>query len=622
MVVPMKKIFLVVQNKSQEESLKLLRKIGVVHLERKTVSSNALSKLLESKSKADTALRVLNSYSKDVKSLNPAKAANDISGISTADEVIGQVLKNLEDRKAEMEELSRLRKEQNRIEEWGNFDPDYFLYLSAQGKMDVFLYKLPRKNLEKLPADVKYIILGGDKKFVRLLVLYQEIPGRIPLPLGEYSIKEIESLITHIFDKLADIDGQLLLLSEKISIVEQEVEKLLTEIEFETARAKVYSVDDVPEESGVSWLTGFVPQEDLGLIKRGASEYGWALLAEDPGPDDFTPTKLKHNRVVKLLSPVLGFLNISPGYNEPDISSFFLLFFTIFFGMIFGDAAYGALFIVLAIFGMIKTSKKGVSTELKLLLLLGSSNFIWGVLTCSWFGLEANQIPLFLQQISLPLISNVTASRSDYDAGIVQQNLMIICFSLALIHLCIGRVISFLHLRGLGKLAAVGNIAMLIGMYGLVLSLIASNQYRQIPLLIENVYVLGAGFILVFVFSGYEGSVGKSVLDGFKNIISMILGVANVFSDIMSYIRLWAVGLAGAAIASTVVSMAGPMLGNLIFFVFGLIILVFGHGLNIVLNMLSVLVHGVRLNTLEFSGHVGLEWSGTAYKPFKENANN
>jgi len=84
----------------------------------------------------------------------------------------------------------------------------------------------------------------------------------------------------------------------------------------------------------------------------------------------------------------------------------------------------------------------------------------------------------------------------------------------------------------------------------------------------------------------------------------------------MSYIRLWAVGLAGASIASTVVGFAGPMLGNFVFFAFGVLLLVVGNGFNMVLNVLSVLVHGVRLNTLEFSSHVGLNWSGFAYKPF------
>jgi V/A-type H+-transporting ATPase subunit I len=124
------------------------------------------------------------------------------------------------------------------------------------------------------------------------------------------------------------------------------------------------------------------------------------------------------------------------------------------------------------------------------------------------------------------------------------------------------------------------------------------------------------------MFASYDGNLGRSIMESVKNIISMILGIANVFSDIMSYIRLWAVGLAGGAIASTVDSMAGPMLGHFVFFIFGVVLLVFGHGLNLILNVLSVLVHGVRLNTLEFSGHAGLAWSGFAYKPFAKRITN
>jgi len=133
--------------------------------------------------------------------------------------------------------------------------------------------------------------------------------------------------------------------------------------------------------------------------------------------------------------------------------------------------------------------------------------------------------------------------------------------------------------------------------------------------------VLGFGFVLSFIFSNYEGSVGKSILESCKNIISVLLGVVNVFSDIVSYIRLWAVALAGAAIAGTVNSMAGPMLGKAILIAFGVLLLVFGHGLNMILNVLSVVVHGVRLNTLEFSQHLGMAWSGTKYRPFSENQN-
>jgi V/A-type H+-transporting ATPase subunit I len=107
-------------------------------------------------------------------------------------------------------------------------------------------------------------------------------------------------------------------------------------------------------------------------------------------------------------------------------------------------------------------------------------------------------------------------------------------------------------------------------------------------------------------------------LESCKNIISVLLGVVNVFSDIVSYIRLWAVGLAGAAISSTVNEMAGPLLGHAILFIAAIALLVFGHGLNMILNLLSVIVHGVRLNTLEFSSHLGMSWSGFKYNPFRE----
>ena len=615
MVVPMKKIYLLGQVKYQEESLKLLRKIGVVHLERKAVSSDALALLLDDRTKAESVLRILKAYEKEnIDSKTEVK--NDSS--DTSPDIIKQVMEYSDERKILSEELARLKKEQNRILEWGNFDPYDFTYL-AEKNIRFFLYKLTRKAKEKLSEDTRYILLEEDKNFLRLLVLDNEIPGRAPFALGEHSISELDSLISAVLEKIARIDGELSTLAESAYLVEKHIGKLLIDIEFETARAKMSLVEDIPDDSAVSWISGFVPQEDLGLVKRGASENGWALLAEDPGPDDFVPTKLKNNRFVNLLSPVTSFLNINPGYDEADISGWFLLFFTIFFGMIFGDAFYGALLLIIAIIGILKTMKKGVHVGLKLLLLLGCSNFIWGVLTCSWFGLEVHQIPLFLQRLSLPLISNVTAAQSDYHDGIVRQHMMIICFSLALVHLCIGHLVAISRTRSLKILADLGGIAMLIGMYGVVLSLIASNEYRQIPLLMPFVYLLGIGFVFVFVFSGYQGKIGASVMDGFKNIISMILGIANVFSDIMSYIRLWAVGLAGAAIASTVMAMAGPMLGNIVFLAFGIFIMVFGHGLNLVLNTLSVLVHAVRLNTLEFSGHVGLTWSGTAYKPFKEN---
>jgi V/A-type H+-transporting ATPase subunit I len=632
----MKKVSLVVMDKDREASLEKLRDLGVLHLENKSVSSDSLSKLMENKVRLENALGLLRSYenpkgraaaSGDGASPGPGRRRSDRSkagefysldavNAPQVPDIVSQVLALGDERKTMQDELASLGRERTRVESWGSFDPSAFAEFAEKGIVLV-PYELTNKAYDALPPDVKVILLDRGKSGVRVLSVGGEISGESPFVLPGQSLADLDALMSDIRDDLADIEKQFSSLAEAKKEILDRRALLNQSIDFETARAGMDTADNTPPQFMLSWVTGFVPAPALGVLKRGAAENGWALIAGDPGGDDNVPTLLKNNRLASLINPLTEFLEVVPGYNEVDISGWFLFFFCVFFGMIFGDAGYGALILLAAVTGILKTVKKGVPAIFKLLLLLGFSNFAWGVLTCAWFGVaDVNTLPSFLRNISLPLISNVTAARSPGDAGLVQQNLMIFCFSLALLQLSIGHILAIFHERSLKILAHLGNIAMLAGMYFIVLSLIASNEYRRIPLLMPAVYAFAGGFLLNFMFVGYEGHLGRSVLESFKNIISVILGIANIFSDIMSYIRLWAVGLAGAAIASTVNAMAGPMLGHLVMFIFGIILLVFGHGLNLVLNVLSVLVHGVRLNTLEFSGHVGLTWSGYAYRPF------
>jgi V/A-type H+-transporting ATPase subunit I len=624
MIVPMKKVSLVVMDKSREASLEQLRELGIVHLEKKTVQSDALTKLLERRVRAEAALGLLRTYAAPKGKSASAGGAEDPSGQSP--DLIARVLALGDEKKNLQEQLVFQHKERSRIETWGDFDPKALGEFAEQGVL-LIPYELPLKDYVSLPEDIPLLVLGKDKTTVRFFAVGKEIPGESPWILPERSLSETDARIADIEKKLEETENRFRDLALRGDLIEAEQERLRDLIEFETAKAGLEPVADLPAGLTVSWFSGFVPADELGVLKRAASENGWALTADDPGDEDQVPTKLKNNKIAGLIRPLTDFLEVVPGYNEIDISGFFLFFFVIFFGMIFGDAGYGALILLICLFGISKTAKKGVPPVLKLFLLLGLSNFTWGLLTCSWFGLKVAQIPAVLQNLSLPLISNVRAERSTFDQAIVQQNLMIFCFSLALLQLSIGHILALVHDKSLKVLGHIGSIAMLGGMYFIILSLIASNEARQIPMYPMAVYVFAGGFALNFVFASYEGSIGRSILESLKNIISVILGIANVFSDIMSYIRLWAVGLAGAAIADTVDTMAfqiggtaGPVVIRFTVFVFAMVLLVFGHGLNLVLNVLSVLVHGVRLNTLEFSGHVGLTWAGTAYKPFAKRA--
>ncbi|MDE6774464.1 MAG: ATPase, partial [Treponemataceae bacterium] len=272
-------------------------------------------------------------------------------------------------------------------------------------------------------------------------------------------------------------------------------------------------------------------------------------------------------------------------------------------------------------------SKKGGRSLGVLVTLLGLCTMGWGVVTCSWFGIEPEKLPRQLVDISFAPFSAAKSGSPD----MANTNQKIFCFALALIQLSIAHLKCMVaDRRSLKFFGDMGSLFMIWGMFYVVMNMVVDSVRFPLGITDHTLYVcdfplpficlgvLGLGFVLNFVFANYEGSVGKSILESVKNIISVLLGVVNQFSDIVSYIRLWAVALAGAAISSTVNTMAGPMFGKMALFVFGVILLVFGHGLNMILNLLSVIVHGVRLNTLEFSQHLGMTWSGSKFRPFSD----
>jgi V/A-type H+-transporting ATPase subunit I len=633
-----------VQESSQNEALLKLRETGVVHLEKANVSAEGGgSGAVERKAKVENAIGLISDFKAPKKKAAPpdprgraarqkpvgvhrGRRSTDIYG--TEDEEpysldavrsssrpylpdlivnIGRERKTLQDRDI------FLHREIFRIAPWGDFDPASIKEMASLG-LPVFLYELTPEAFETIPEDTRYIKIRSSKSAVHIVVFDKEIPGVTPFQLPEKSMSALMREVDEIKLEMEELNSKLRNFADRRSALNKEMAVVEQDIEFESAAAGMEKVSDIPPGMGLCWLTGFVPVDDMGRLKNVASENGWALSANDPEEtDDTVPTKLKNNRFVNLLNPITGFLGIVPGYREVDISPWFLLFFCIFFGMIFGDAAYGIILSLIAIIGIIKTARKGVPQGLQMLLLLGVFNTAWGVATCSWFGMDLEHVPQILRDISLSYISTAKT-----DSAIVDQNLQIFCFSLGLLQLTIAHIKGiFRYIKSPRVFAEIGSIAMLWGMYNVVLFLVVSNDARPIPMLPVSIYLLGGGFLLSFVFASYDGSIGRSILDSCKNIISVVLGITNVFSDIMSYIRLWAVGLAGASIATTVNTMAGPLLGGFLIFA-GIILLVFGHGLNLILNVLSVLVHGVRLNTLEFSGHVGLTWSGTAYKPFAQ----
>ena len=637
MIVPMKKVSLMILGSRKNEALKALRKLGLMQIEITEGSGQRLIALKEQITLLENAVFTVGK----AKVTSPQTATTD-----EALAIAKEIAELAETQKSYQTQKLNLQVELERLKRWGDLDPREFSELADKG-VDVSLYEMPKKEYDALNEALTTLCLERTKNTVKFLLVHTGTEAEAELlpslqsylfQMPQYSTQELRQQITRLHEQIGQIDEKFLSYGNYLPCMKTAIAQCEKELEFEvyaTGMATASVSEDTAADVSVAYFTGYIEAENLDILKQAAKENAWGILVEDPTEEDNVPTKLKNNKFVSLIYPLTDFLNTVPGYFEYDISAWFLMFILIFFGMIFGDGAYGLLIAAIAAIPVAQAliKKKPVEPTFLLVGLFGLSTAVWGMLTCTWCGLPAQDLPVWLQKLSIPVISNVYADKiwtlpwTPEGVGLTTaQNLQIFCFTLALFPLTVAHIKeAHRHRTSLKILSDIGSIMQLVGMFYVVLSLVVNPQVFPLDLVIGGVPVatiaillVAVGFALSFVFANYEGSIGKSILESLVNIVSVLLGVVNVFSDIVSYIRLWAVGLAGAAIATTVNELAGPLFGNFLFMILAIFLLVFGHGLNMILNVLSVVVHGIRLNTLEFSSHLGMTWSGHKFNPFKE----
>jgi len=603
MIVPMKKTAVVVREGDRQAALERLRALGVMHLEIGQVSSEALSGLLERR-------RILEAASNILKSQKAPAGAALLSGAMDAEEGARTAVALVEERRNLLDEQGRMAKEIERLLPWGEFDPEDILFLRSHG-VPLRLFEFPAKMESRLPEDIGRLGLRRVGKLVRTAMLMtedQSLPeGFEELPLPPTGIEGMRKKAEEIRSHIEGIGKELASLAPTRKAMEDRKTALARDIEFETARAGMNAA-----EGNLAWISGFIPAgESKGFLAEAAKE-GWAALVRDPEPGEAIPTLVENNRVVRLIQPVLEALAVVPGYKEYEISLWFLIFFTVFFGMIIGDAAYGL--IMLAVSGWLSVRRKRagerVPDMLRLMIVLSCSTVAWGAVTGTWFSIDPSVLPSPFRALILPILDP-----SKTDAKLVQQNIMQFCFLLGSVQLCIAHLKNIRRdFPGLKFIAQIGWLMMVVGLYFLVMYMVVDKTRFPIPT--WSIVLILVGFVLYFVFGNQEGNFLKGLLASCINFIPTFLGAVSCFADIISYIRLFAVGLAGAAISQTVNGMVLSMPAGVVRIAGGTLLLCFGHSLNLALSILSVVVHGIRLNMLEFSNHLGMEWSGTAYKPF------
>ena len=605
MIEKMKMIHIITSASAKEEMLKGLRDIGVVHLAEKQNADRGVTERFQS---INEAVAVLKAHADPKELKNSAETLSDEEFGKAFAKVRGAI-----DQKSSLEqEIASSEAEINRIRPWGDFRPADIDFLKENG-FDFHFYRMTEKDYQEAAAsdDIRVIRLGTIDKGVGaavLGILPQTIQGT-EFALPAKSISELSRDVEDASEQIRKCDETLSSMAKYTTAFDKQKVKVQNELKFSEANATLQGDGDFV------WLSGYIPEADLDTFKSMAAEKKCAWAIEDVDEEDLQiPTKLRYNKVSRLIKPIYDILDIQPGYREQDISLWFFLFFILFFAMIIGDGGYG--FLILAATAAIHVKQKKVTDATFLLYVLSVGTIVWGAVTGTWFGIESAMNVPFLRALVIPSIATYPDS---FGVTSTQTQFAIMKFSLSVgvVQLVLGTILSIKKKaseKDLSLIADVGWMIATISMYMLALNLVIGEQINLKPVFIA----IGVAFVTVVLFGGMTPGMtfGQSVKSGLAGSFTTFLDTISCFSNVMSYIRLFAVGMAGVAISQSFNDLGGGMSGILL--VVGIIIILLGHALNIVMCFLSVVVHGVRLNVLEFSGQAGIEWAGVSYDPFKE----
>ena len=582
MIVKMKKLTLFCLASKRMETLDRLAHMGAVQVETSVMADSAERPQLAAElTRIDRVAGAIRSF--------PApehKQNYKVSGKALLNEIDAK----LETHSSLTKTLDSLLREESALAPWGEFDP---LMIKKMAKKGIFVYLCEASTEEieaielALPDTAALKLLGGKRNRKRFAVVASAPVDDLPtvhLP-ADKSLAEVQTNINEVNAERAE-------LAKKISEAYGALPKLAAyraqmEGEFDFISAR----DAIQDHGEISVLTGFIPARECERLTEEAHKNGWGISFTDPGEEEPVPVLLDLPRWLNPIRPLLEFLGILPGYREIDVSLPMIIFMSIFFAMIINDAGYSILYLAVALVIMyIARHKVKIRQAAALLALFSMAGFVWGVLAGGWFGIEWG---------GLKFLTNESTRNG---------NIQFVCFTIAMIHMSIGHISQlFRELKIRNILSQIGWLLVLAGFYIIATKVIA---YPGEPPKIAN-YLLGTGIGLLLVFH-------VRWMD-FGSIFNFPFDIINCFTDILSYIRLFAIGIAGGHMAASFNMMSWQIMDSGWWAIpLGILLVLVAHLLNLTLGMVSVLVHGVRLNTLEFSNHIGVTWSGNEFKPLKK----
>ena len=596
MITRMKKLTFLVFYKEYQEFLERLGELGVLHVVEKQQGALDNAEVQEQ-------MRLLSRYAAAIEALEKVEKTEQSvpSENSDAQVLLEQYDQLLADKAAAEARLQLLAKDEQALAPWGNFEPQSVERLVKAG-YDINFFACPaRLYKEEWESEFNAIVINNENSkvyFITVTAPGTEISIEAELcRLPQVSLDALNKEMAALQAKGAAFDADIVAFAAAhLADFKAAHEALQTDINF----AKVALSADSVVDNKLMLLQGWAPEKSLDTVREYLDKTGHYYQVDDPTPEDDIPIQLSNNKFFRLFEPLTK-LYMLPKYGELDLTMFFAPFFLLFFGLCLGDMGYGLL-IMLALPVFTKLFQL-INPEFKssLVFLFGLSTVLAGTLTGTAFGFNLYELDVpFLQKMKdLLLQDNQTMFYLSLVIGCVQ-----ILFGMMLKAVNLTIQLGFKY-----AVSTIGWIMLLIGAAVGVLTGSTGSTWFMVLMIVAGCMIMlynspGKNIFL---------NIGLGLWDAY-NMVTGLLG------DVLSYVRLFALGLSGGILASVFNSLAVGMSPDVpvVGFLFTALIFLIGHGLNIFMNILGSMVHPMRLTFVEFFKNSGYEGGGQAYKPFKK----
>lgn len=612
MIVPMLKLSLLVFHEDYQQFLEKLRDMGVVHINA-NVERSATDELLQEKlrlaKRIDELIRAIDAY--PVKNENVEPAQVSLGG----EELMNQVEANFKSLELSDGERQSIQKDLSLYAPWGEIPVERIAKLKDSG-WNMQFYSIPERMFNEEWVEqynaVKVSTDRGNLYFVTIQpVGSNPTPGIEQYLFPEKSEAELKAELKAIDKVCNDVD--LYFAAGKASI-KAGLKEYQQQIYGVTDMCKVQDATEAILDGKVKYVVGWIPEEKRESISAELDKSSVSYEFAQPTPDDDVPVQLRNNKFARLFEPITEMFAL-PKYDEIDSTPLFAPFFMLFFGLCLGDGGYGLIICLLGAIFMKKVPEK-MRGMVKLIMLLGASTVVVGILTGAFFGMA-------LDSVTWPWLKGVkeyfiTANNYKDDLG-GYDPMMVFAVIIGLIQIFFGMFVSAAKaIKQFGIKYAWSTLGWAIGlMTGAAIGVLSALNV-EIPALQYTLYsILG---VCVFAIM-FLNSPGKNI---FVNVGSSLWSAYNMatglLGDTLSYIRLFALGLTGSILGSVFNSLALDLTADMTWAVRWLpmlLILLFGHSINFGINMIGAFVHPLRLTFVEFYKNSNFEGGGKAYAPLK-----